>query len=173
MKSNILILVAVLCSFCLSAQTYNTAGGLRFGTLWGITVKQRIAKKITLEGILQNSYRTNETFVTLLGEFHAPVLSKRFNVYTGVGLHKGWLEDPEFKNPFGISVIGGGEFTIARFNISYDIKPAINLVGGDKQINFHTGVSIRYVIDKKEWKPFQNKKKKRRKKDKKWWEVWK
>lgn len=87
-------------------------------------------------------------------------------------------------NPFGITGIVGAEFTLARFNFSYDFKPALNLSGGEKNIYAQSGVSIRYaVLKNKVWKDIQKEKKKRKKEEvkaqrreergKEWWEVWK
>ena len=55
MKNLLFIVFLFSLSFSISAQSYMTAGGLRAGTDWGITIQQRIAKKWTAEGILQSS----------------------------------------------------------------------------------------------------------------------
>lgn len=150
---------------CLAGQSYNTSFGMRLGTDWGLTVKQRVAKKVTLEGILQSSLQREEALVTLLAEQHLPFLTRRVNAYAGGGLHKGWgsgqgVED--YRDPFGISVIGGIELTLARINLSYDIKPAINLVGGERTVYTQTAVSIRYVVDKRPWLVDKKKQRKRK-----------
>lgn len=155
-----------------AAQSYFTAGGLRLGTDWGLTIQQRVAKRTTVETILQSSLFREEAMVTILGEQHGPLLSRRFNIYGGAGLHKGWStarrvngEDlPEYKGPFGITLIGGAEMTIGRLNLSYDFKPAINISGGEQAFYTQSGVSARYVILKKSpWeKSKRGKKKKKR-----------
>jgi len=155
-----------------SAQTYFTAGGLRLGTDWGLTIQQRVAKKTTVETILQSSLFREEVMITILGEQHGPLLSRRFNVYGGAGLHKGWStarrvngeDQPEYKGPFGITLIGGAEMTIGRLNLSYDFKPAINISGGEQTFYAQSGISARYVIVKK---PAWEKNKKGKKKKKK------
>jgi hypothetical protein len=93
----------------------------------------------------------------------------------GGGLHKGWLtntDEVSYKDPFGIDFIAGIEFTMARINLSWDFKPAVNLIGGEKTIYSQSGLSLRYVIAKKPLFEGKNKKK-RRKKDKKFnWKFW-
>lgn len=158
-----------------SAQSYFTAGGLRMGTDWGLTVQQRVAKKTTVELILQSSFFRKEGMVTLLGEQHTPLISRRFNLYFGGGLHKGWhtvepiygVDEPERPGPFGITAIAGVEMTIGRLNLSYDIKPALNISGGENFGYFQSGVSARYVIAKKPFWEEQKKASKKRHKKKK------
>ncbi|PHN05861.1 hypothetical protein CRP01_15450 [Flavilitoribacter nigricans DSM 23189 = NBRC 102662] len=135
------------------SQSYDFTGGVRLGTDWGITSQVRLAKKTTAELILQSSLKREEVLVTALAEQHSPIISRRFNFYAGGGLHKGWNsasnEVEPIKDPFGVTLIAGAEFTLARLNISWDFKPAINLVGGEKKIYTQTGISLRYVIFKK------------------------
>lgn len=187
---NLLTLLLICTVLSLSAQSYNTAFGMRLGTDWGLTVKQRIAKKTTLEAILQSSLQREEAIVTLMGTQHLPFLTRRLNVYTGGGLHKGWggVEFDEngdaYENPFGISLIGGIELSLGRLNLTYDIKPAINLIGGERTLYTQTGISLRYVIIKRKWIKWGDNKKKRkrqrerrrRKRDKdgnwRFWENW-
>lgn len=137
----------------LPAQSYITAGGLRLGTDWGLTFKQRVAEHVTVEGILQQSFQREEFMVTGLVARHYKVVLNGLNFYFGAGLHKGWnsqpvsMENPNgVKDPFGISAIGGLELTLGRLNIAYDYKPAINIYGGDKGIYMQTGLSARYVF---------------------------
>ncbi|MCB0650509.1 MAG: hypothetical protein KDC85_04475 [Saprospiraceae bacterium] len=154
MKIKTLILgILLACSFQLASQSYDISMGVRLGTDKGITYKQRIAKRVTLEGIIQSSFQREEAMVTLLAEKHMPFITRRVNFYTGGGFHKGWLSIPEsnlpVKDPFGVTLIAGLEFTAARINVSWDFKPAINIVGGEKRIYSQTGVSVRYVIKKR------------------------
>jgi len=153
MKKRLLPLLLVFTTTLLAAQSYITAGGIRLGTDWGLTFKQRVLEHTTLEGILQQSFQREEFMVTGLAAQHYPVLLKGLNFYFGGGLHKGWNNQPAtfehpdgFKNPFGVTAIGGLELTLGRLNLSYDYKPAVNLVGGEKTFYMQTGLSARYVF---------------------------
>lgn len=193
MKNLILLFFAICFSTFLVGQSYNTAGGVRVGTEYGLTFKQRIAKKITLEGIIQKGTVRNETAVTLLAEKHFPVLSRRINFYLGAGVHKGWINNENilYDDPVGITGIGGIELTIRRLNFSFDYKPAYNVSGGIDNLYSQTGVSLRYVFVKRKsktkkfiedgkwkvWKKNRNKKSSKKKSEtnskKKPWEIWK
>ncbi len=187
MKQWSILVIALLFSGFVSAQSYNTAFGMRLGTDWGLTVKQRVSKLTTLEAIVQSSLQREEAMVTLLAEQHFPMITRRLNVYAGAGLHKGWIDGgddetgAEYDDPFGLSLIGGAEMSLGRFNISYDFKPAINLTGGEKTFYTQTAVSLRYVIVKRPWLKGDPKKKRKRQrererrkrdKDEDWWKFW-
>ncbi len=173
MKSLILLSAAVLFAFSANAQSYMTAGGLRAGTDWGLTVQQRLTKSITVEGIVQSSLQREEVMVTALAEKHYALVFRGLNIYTGAGLHKGWLSgqssEPvpvDFKNPFGLTFIGGAELTLGRLNFSYDFKPAINVTGGERRFYTQTGVSIRYVfLTNKQFRKKQKAKRKKKRKE--------
>ncbi len=190
MKNLILpFLSVVLLSFSANTQAYMTTGGLRAGTDWGITIQQRLTKNMTIEGIVQSSLQREEVIITALVERHYPLIFRGLNLYTGAGLHKGWLS-PEasgelvptgFKDPFGLTFITGAEMTLGRFNFSYDFKPAINVVGGERKFYTQSGVSVRYVfLTNKQYKKKQKaKRKKKRKEEGKGihlgdgWKIWK
>ncbi len=132
-------------------QTYNFSGGIRLGTEIGFTLKYRIADKVTLEGIVQSPIRSQEVITSLLFEKHNSILTKGLNIYYGGGVQKGWLPSDidEFDDPFGVVAIIGAEFNIARINLSYDLKPAINVIGGESPLVLQTGISVRYIFDKR------------------------
>ena len=167
MKTILPTITLLFATVFLSAQSYNTTLGLRMGTDWGLTVQQRILKRITIEGIIQSSARRDEAVISLLLEKHMPVLTRRFNIYYGAGLHKGWIEQPlraedAIPNPFGLSLIAGGEMTLLRLNLSYDIKPVINFTGGTSSMYFQSGISIRYVLNKKKKQAWEKNKRRRK-----------
>ena len=179
----------LLFSSAINAQAYMTAGGLRAGTDWGLTIQQRLTKNMTIEGIVQSSLQREEVMLTALAERHYALVFRGLNLYTGAGLHKGFLSNKQttelvptnYKDPMGITFIGGAELTLGRFNFSYDFKPAINIVGGEKKFYTQSGVSVRYVfLTNKEYKKIQKKKRKKKRKenggginigDK--WKIWK
>ena len=148
---NITIYIFFLFGCCsLMAQSYTTAAGLRIGNGIGISVQQKIAKFSTIEAILRPSIGSDDISIDLLYEQHQRVLSKRFNIYVGGGVHKAWRSegaDDFGKADTGISAIIGGEFSLKKFNISWDYKPTIDVLGGDGNNFSHgTAVSLRYII---------------------------
>lgn len=182
MKKSVFVIAFLCFAFSSFSQMYMTAGGLRMGTDWGITIQQRVLDKVSVEAILQSSLQREEVLFTGLVERHYPIISKGFNIYTGGGIHKGWSNTTEgevaIEDPFGVTFVMGAEMTLGRFNISYDFKPALNVSGGEKSFYTQTGVSLRYVLVKnkvyKNMKKSQKKKKRKKNRgDKEWWEVWK
>jgi hypothetical protein len=173
MKKVYLCLVLLFTCLSLSiGQTYNFSGGLRLGTEIGFTLKYRIADKVTLEGIVQSPIKSQEAITTLLIEKHNSIMTKGLNIYYGGGVQKGWLlsEIKEYDDPFGVVGIIGAEFNIARINLSYDLKPAVNIIGGSSPVILQTGISIRYIFDKRNVllpdPKLKSKKKKKRLKEK-------
>lgn len=167
MKKNVLIIVLILIYTSSFSQSYFTAGGARLGTDWGLTFQQRILKHNTAEAIFQSSLVREELMLTGLFEHHYPLITKRLNVYLGVGFHKGFVTDnsANYQSPYGMSVIAGAEFTIARFVISYDYKPVFNFRGGENSWYSQTGVSVRYVFIKQNlFKKIKRRKERERKK---------
>ncbi len=195
----------ILCYLCLPfsglrAQSYDANFGLRLGTDWGISGVLRVPqvhKNFTLEGIIQSSYQREETTVTLMGRKHFPLLSRRLNVYAGGGLQKGWNTAAEeevdeiYDNPFGITGVVGAELSLGRLNVGYDFKPAVNLVGGERTLYMQSGITLRYVVAKrndiwdKQKEKDRNKKRRKRGREKRkqqkikdgknpdWWKIWK
>ncbi len=150
MKKIILIVYLLFIFNFSNSQSYFTAGGVRLGTDWGLTFQQKILKHTTVEGIFQSSLFREELMLTGLIEHHFPLITKRLNIYLGTGFHKGFVTDnlATYASPYGMSVIAGAEFTIARFVISYDYKPAFNFSGGENFWYSQTGISVRYVFIK-------------------------
>jgi hypothetical protein len=171
MKYLLIVLAFLVGSQSLDAQAYNTAVGLRLGSGVGISIQQRIANKTSIEGILNSRLKKDQFTATVLVKQHFPILFKRFNLYTGMGLHKGcYTGTPAegaiaYENPYGVSLMGGAEISLGRFNISYDYKPAFNISGGEKAFQSETSISLRYIFMKRPTK-FSKWKKKRKKKKK-------
>ena len=167
MKRKMLIIAILFGTVVANSQSYLTAAGIRLGTDWGLTVQQRIAKRLTVEGILQSSLSREEVILTGMVQKHMPLITRHFNVYAGAGLHKGWFQNDDgvAENPFGLSFVGGIEMTLGHLNMSYDFKPAINLTGGSKTFYAQTALSFRYVILKDNIIKKAKRNQKRRKKD--------
>ena len=165
-KSSLLIIGCLFLSTVGSAQTYFTAGGLRLGSSWGLTLQQRLADKLTAEVILNSSFSGKETLLTVIPEWHHSILTKRLNIYTGVGLHTGsrTLETDAKIATYGITAIGGAELTFAKLVLSWDIKPVLHLRGRDNPLGINSAVSVRYVfIKNKVYKDLTKSKKKKQK----------
>lgn len=153
----LMILITGLFGGSLFAQTYDLSAGLRLGTEWGASVQLRmpyVHKNFVVEGILQSSFQRDEGQFTLLGKRHHPILSRRLNLFFGAGPHFGWsnelnAEGEAIRGPLGVSAILGAEITIGRTNLSYDVKPALNISGGSKSFYTQSAISVRYVILKR------------------------
>lgn len=162
------------------SQRYGTALGLRFGNsefnrTVGLTLQQRLAERITLEGILQSDFSRNTT-LSILAQKHSPIISKRFNYYYGAGIAFGneesFVKQPdtnEIVHTYGNSTIGvdlitGIELTVANAVIALDYKPNINLSGRSEFYRGQVGISARTVLVKsKEQKRRQKERQKAKK----------
>jgi hypothetical protein len=178
-----IILIAIFSGTSLNvfSQSYATTLGLRLGNndnfrMAGITLQQRIHKKMTFEGIVQTDFRHNHS-CHMLGEAHKSIISKRLNFYLGVGLSAG-LEENHFyrylpnetistttyhNGTLGIDLLAGLELTLLKVNISLDYKPNFNMVGRNEWYQGQVGVSARTVlISGKSWKKNYRERQKRR-----------
>lgn len=135
----------------LSGQSYNTALGMRWGDGIGITAKQRILKRTSLEGIFYQHHKSDQTVAGLMIDHHMPVLTRRLNIYAGGGL--GWVSpDKTDKEPVSYNAVminAGLEFTIARLNMSWDFVPVIPISQQEQSLTTMTAFSLRYVLIKK------------------------
>lgn len=175
----ILLFIILIISFQVKAQKYGTAVGIRTGNnnysrTFGISAQQRIFKHLTIEGIIQSDFDRNTTAHLLL-ESHNPIISRRFNIYYGAGVSKGWEEsfvkDKETNqilhtygnSTSGIDIIGGVELTLANMVFSLDYKPNINLVGREEFYRGQVGISARMVLVKSKEQDKKRRKKARAK----------
>ena len=162
-----ILLCAAFCSFSLLAfsQSYMTAAGVRISDGFGLSVKQRVLKKVTVEGVLGVN-RDYSSFTSLVN-FHQPFLTRYFNLYGGGGLHFYLPIDGSdgLNGGFGVDFLGGLEMNISRLNLSFDLMPVVNLTGSDNRFNLNKGLSIRYIVfnDKDYRKRIKDKEKKRKK----------
>jgi len=176
MKNITIYFILFLACSSLHAQSYQTAVGLRMGTDIGITAQQRVAKFSTIEAIFVPSINAKQSSIDLLFEQHKRILSKRFNVYVGGGIHKAWREegaDNFGKADAGITGIFGGEFSFRRLNFSWDYKPTMAFLGGDGEqvVNpRNSSVSIRYIFipqkKNEDWKVWKKENRESRKEKK-------
>ena len=177
------------------AQSYDLAAGIRLGEDIGVSVKMRVPpihKNFTGEFIVQSNFESQEGLITLLGEQHYPLITRRLNLYSGLGVHAGWLDndsdrEADYKAPKGVSLIGGAELNFKKISISIDYKPAINLSGGKRTFDATSAITIRFIpfqrydifTSPKEIRQRKRKKKRRQKaqdrsaRGKKGWQFWK
>jgi hypothetical protein len=152
-KIFLIMLIVVSFAHVGQAQSYKSAAGLRVGSEFGISYKQLISDRVTLEGILQRSFEAPVNRFTLLGAAHLPLITKHFNMYGGAGLHVGSHKTSSgLKDSHGgLSLIAGAELTLGRLNISWDVKPAINIIGANTYtwLDMNSALSVRYVLAKR------------------------
>ena len=155
---SVLFLSFLLLSGSLAGQTYFTAGGLRLGSDYGLSLKQRIFKKSTIEAILYSKDNGKSNLgITLLADKHRSLITRNFNMFYGAGLSWKWEylngESLEKRTSFGIPLQAGIEFTIGRINLSWDYTPILYISTSSNAFNSLKGLSVRYVfINKKEGK---------------------
>ena len=130
-----------------AAQKYDTALGVRLGGgSYGLTLQQRLASRLTLEGIAGLGQR--EYSGTVLAEYHFGILGPSLNYYFGAGGHLGHNKDTG--NFSGLDALVGVEYKVAFLPIalSFDFKPTLEFAGDD-YARFPTAFSIRYVLIKR------------------------
>jgi hypothetical protein len=143
-----------------SAQSYNTAAGIRVDKGFSFTAQQYIAEGWTIEGILHTPIVTKNVGVTFLAEKHFKVISRGLNFYAGGGPHYYWQKGANgeaaepYRDVFGLSGIAGLELSLGRLNLSADIKPEFHLSGDISRVFSWNGVGVsgRYIINKRERK---------------------
>jgi hypothetical protein len=140
-------LLGLLVAHSAAAQKYNTAAGVRLGSgNYGITLQQRVASRITIEGIAGLSQR--EYSGTVLGEYHFGILGPSLNYYFGAGGHLGNNKDTGGYG--GFDALVGVEYKVAFLPVvlSFDFKPSYE-INSDDYARFPTAFSIRYVFIKR------------------------
>lgn len=141
------------------AQSYKTAAGLRIGNDISLSLSQRIVKRTTLDLYHQTGLFTGQNVTTLAVKQHFPLISKRLNVFAGIGpyyntsVKSNFIESQTQKsNAFGLAFPLGMDFTVGRLNIAFDYLPALKLAGiNDKGIiSASSAITLRYVIIKQD-----------------------
>jgi hypothetical protein len=148
-KKTLFLFLFLLSTTIFYAQSYGTAGGVRIGTELGLTIKQQIWEHTTLEGIYAPSILSARKGLSILVAQHNSVITRRINVFYGGGYHKSWsvADAGKLIDPSGIALIGGMEMSFGKINLSWDVKPVINLWGGSTKIfDFPAAISVRYIF---------------------------
>ena len=137
-----------------TAQKYNTALGARLGGgNYGITLQQRVAPRVTIEGIA--GLREREYSGTVLVQYHFGILGPSLNYYFGAGGHAGHNKDTGGFS--GLDAMVGVEYKVAIIPVvlSFDFKPSLEF-GNDDYARFPTAFSIRYVLFKRKTNLFDS-----------------
>ncbi len=192
----LIYLGSVLCAGTLAAQSYGATFGLRLGNdpdsrSIGLSAQYRLAKTVTVEGILQSNFQHENFMAHLIIERHKRIISRRINFYVGGGFSIGnetsISVDPETRqeirthgNPtLGTDLILGAETTMLGYNFSLDYKPNINFTGREQWYVSQVGISARQVVIKsnaqkkhKRKRARAKKRKQRERDDEPWLREW-
>lgn len=140
------------------AQSYNTTAGMRLGTEFGVSVKQRIYESWTAEAILQADSKKNASAFSFIGVDHKAILSRRLNLFFGGGFHLPLQTIDSNKDGFGLVGATGLEFTIARLNFTWDYLPLF--IPSSLSFRMQSAFSVRYVFEKRKKFSWETKNKK-------------
>lgn len=144
-KSFVLAFFAIVLSLSASAQPYQTSVGLRMGLESGLALKHFINDGTAIEGLF--STRWNNISVTGLYEVHNEAFEiEGLQWYYGGGVHAGFGN--RYINSFaaGLDGIIGLEYTFRDFpfDISFDWKPSLDIVGDFSPWFGGTALTVRY-----------------------------
>jgi hypothetical protein len=140
------------------AQDYNTGIGLRAGNSAGVTVKHFLSDNVAFEGLIHSRWRG--LMVTGLLEVHRDIREvSGLRWYYGGGAHLGvfnatesrhrrWGDPDRSYTVVGIDGILGIEYTFVEIplNLSFDWKPAIDVIGYQRIWGDGFALSLRYVF---------------------------
>ena len=139
------------------AQVYRRSAGIRMDeSSFGLSLVQRIAKPVTIEGIAD--FRKQDISAALVPRIHGKILGRRLNFFIGAGAQAGLVKISSQKlQPFwGVGGMIGLEykFNLLPIHISYDFRPLIQLDGHPDLLGFQSAFAIRLVrkSERKEWK---------------------
>lgn len=141
----------------IKAQSYRTALGVRVGSDFGLSLNQSIWKRLTCEGIYISPFNNelingnNNNKVLLLVKRHQSILSKRFNVFAGIGYGRSYSSIIDVRHNL-LPIQVGAEMTIGRFNFSLDYLPLVSFGQNEEASGNNLGFSVRYVLLKRKKK---------------------
>lgn len=149
--------LALLMTQKLEAQVYRRSFGVRLDEAsFGVSLVQRIAKPVTIEGIAD--FRQKDMSIALVPRIHGKLIGRRVNYFAGAGAQAGWVKiDSRRLQPFwGVGAMLGLEykFHLLPIHISYDFRPLVQLAGHPDLFAFQSAFSIRIVqkAEKSAWK---------------------
>jgi hypothetical protein len=148
--------------FCLltlvvDAQRYDFVAGLKFSDGIALSGAYRFADEVTGEVLLKPDIFSDYSMASIMAKRHFSILgSRRFNAFAGGGLFtlSDDIADKLSANASGIGFTLGMEMTIGRINVSTDYMPLFTVNQNDLNRNYYSnsGISVRYVFDKRESK---------------------
>ncbi len=148
MIKNILVLFLLIVSLSGEAQLYKTTWGVRLDdNQFGLSLTQKIAKKITIEAF--SDFDESELRFGANARFHSKILGRRLNWYRGVGAIGGLLK-PNISF-WGASAVVGADYKFMLFPIvvSFDVNPVFYLSQSHpKWWSMQTVFSLKYVLVK-------------------------
>lgn len=134
------------------SQSYNTGIGVRLGYFNGVTAKHFIHSNRAIEGII--SSRWKGLIITGMYEYQNPLTGiPNFDWYIGGGCHVGFWGDGDYDEEnddsytiIGVDFVVGLEyiFRTAPFTLTFDWKPAVNLIGDTNWWGDGFSLSARY-----------------------------
>lgn len=144
-------MACVLTPLLAYGQSYNTTAGLRLGDGIGMTIRQRVLKRTSIEGIFYQHHKSDQTIAGIMAAHHMPVLTRRLNLYIGGG--PGWIfanaDEGNSSSDQAIMGNAGLEFTLGKINLSWDFIPVIPMSREGQGLTTLTAFSLRYVVFKK------------------------
>ncbi|MEO0472180.1 MAG: hypothetical protein AAF206_21315 [Bacteroidota bacterium] len=147
MRLLIILILFVSLSYPAQAQRYTTAAGIRVGNSLGLTVAQRVSKKVSIEAIAHRDLQ-KRTYLQAYARRHHALFIRNVNMYYGAGAHFGY--QPENGGLGGFGLILGGEMSLLRMNFTLDYKPHFDLNQEQWFVN-HIAVSARYIFLQYKW----------------------
>ncbi len=150
-------LFSLLFFICLAqmgySQAYTTVIGGRIADDYGITLKQRVANRTSIEGLYYGGFTNDPIFTDVLVQQHMPLISKRLNIFIGAGLGLRWFNDDvvrDINNEPVIPFVVGADLTVGRLNITADVMPHYILKNeGPNELTNNAAISVRYVLIKR------------------------
>lgn len=156
---NLLFLSVIICGRAASAQSYQTAAGLRFGYEGGVSLKYFTSPTVALEGVL--GFRTKGAVFTGLFEIHQSAFNvAELKFYYGAGAHIGgvgkggyqvYRGDYQIYNSssllFGADAVIGLEYLVPNspIAISGDLDPRIEFFRGPL-FNLAPCIGVKYAF---------------------------
>jgi hypothetical protein len=138
-------------------QVYKRSAGIRLDeSSFGLSLVQRLAKPITIEGIAD--FRKQDISLALVPRIHGRLLGRRLNYFIGLGAQGGLVKtgEQELRPFWGVGGMIGLEykFNLLPIHISYDFRPLVQLHGHPDLLGFQSAFAIRLVCksERKEWK---------------------